>query len=603
MKQRAFVQHSGTYPSFTAGAVLAIVVGAGGGLGAVAFTRLIYLIQSFSFGLAERYFAFLGPYWTVPVPVLGGLVVGLVVHFLAQEAKGHGVPEVMFALGRNGGRIPPALVFYKTVASVICIGTGGSAGKVGPGVQIGSTIGSSVGQLLRLPTAWIRTLVLCGAAAGLAGTFNAPLGGLFFVMEILTVSSTTYGLAFIGISSVTGGLTASFFYGTAAAFPLPTGYAMTDIREIPFYLLLGLLTALAGGIFIRSLRAMEVLFNKIRFIRNWLEPSIGAVAVGFIGLYSYDLYGVGYGEVPWESTMSVESIFAGSVPLQALLVLVLLKIAAVTFTLGSGGSGGIFAPSLFMGAAVGGIVGHIAVFFLPEAVPGTYTLAGAAAFFAGVARAPLTGIILIIELTRNPDIIIPLLISVLVSVEGVKLISRETVYTEKLKRLGVDIIRLLGTKLVTGISVGDVMTLDPPTVRKTQPISGLRSLFTQHRTHGLAVVNEEGRLCGMVTVADLDDAQARQLPDETPVESICTTDLITAFPDETLAEVLPRMFEYQVGRIPIVDPYDHTTLLGMLRERNVINAWKLAFRHGERSILADRHMRDSAGGGSKGNEG
>jgi CIC family chloride channel protein len=292
--------------------------------------------------------------------------------------------------------------------------------------------------------------------------------------------------------------------------------------------------------------------------------------------------------------MSVERIFAGGVPLKALFVLAVLKIAATSTTLGSGGSGGIFAPSLFIGAAVGGIVGEIAGQFLPGVVPGTYTLIGAAAFFAGVARAPLTGIILIIELTRNPDIIIPLIISVFVSVEGVKLISRETIYTEKLKRLGVDIVRLLGSKLVTGICVGDVMTLAPPTVAKDRPISRLRSLFSKHRTHGLAVTDEKGGLYGMVTVSDLDQAEKDGAPRDTTAGEICTRELITAFPDETLSEVLPRMFEYQIGRIPIVDPYDQTRLLGLLRERNVINAWKLAFRHGERSILSDRHMRDSA---------
>jgi CIC family chloride channel protein len=159
----------------------------------------------------------------------------------------------------------------------------------------------------------------------------------------------------------------------------------------------------------------------------------------------------------------------------------------------------------------------------------------------------------------------------------------------------VDVVRLLGTKLVTGISVGDVMTLEPPTVRRDEPISVLRSRFTAHRTHGLAVVDEEGRLYGIVTLGDVDAAEAGGTSEERTVGEICSLELITAFPDETLSEVLPRMFEYRIGRIPIVDPYQQDRLLGMLRERNVINAWKLAFRHGERSILADRHMRDRGG--------
>jgi CIC family chloride channel protein len=232
-------------------------------------------------------------------------------------------------------------------------------------------------------------------------------------------------------------------------------------------------------------------------------------------------------------------------------------------------------------------------------------MVGAAAMFAGVARAPLTGIILIVELTQTYSLIAPVIIAAFTSSEVLKLMSRETIYTEKLKRKGVDILRLTSSKLATGVSVGDIMTEEPITVTVDETLGEVREKFRHTRQHGFPVLNNAGKLHGIVTLSDIegysensDSAEtrrARGVNDGSPVTKVCTTSLITAFPDETITEVLPRIFDYQLGQVLIVDPDDPKLLLGLLLDRNLIKAWKLAYRHGEHSILSAYHMREREG--------
>lgn len=572
-------------PRFAMGVLLAIVVGAGSGLGSVAFVWLIEKIQIIFFVHGVRFFSFLGPFAVVPLPAIGGLIVGLVIYYGTAEARGHGVPEVMYAVTKRGGRIQPITVVVKTIASAITIGSGGSAGRAGPVVQIGAALGSTVGQFLRLPTAWLRTLVSCGAAAGISATFNAPLGGIFFTTELLTTSFVSYGLPFIVISSLVANLIATMFLGVGQSFILPTAYSLVNPAEIFFYLLLGGVIILTGYLFMKSFQLSENIYDGMKKLPVWFRPAVGGLVVGVIGLYSYDLFGVGYGAVPWESSLGLDQALAGTIPLRFLFYLAALKIIATSSTIGSGGSGGIFAPSLFIGGAVGSIVGYLAQYFIPGSSPGAFALVGAAALFAGVTRAPFTGIVMMLELTRDLKLIVPLMLTVLIASEGIKLLSRETIYSEKLMRRGVDLLRLMNSRLVPGICVGDIMTTDHPTISIHTSLAEFKEEVDRHHSRGFPVLDDDGRLFGMITMTDFEKAREEGLDLSTPVEKVCTTDLITAFPDETLMEVLPRIFDFQLGRIPVVDPEDNRVLLGMLRDRNIYSAWRMAFHHGEKSIL------------------
>ncbi len=592
------------YPNFLSGIALAIAIGSIGGLIGVGFRKLIEILTLFFFSVGPSLFSFLGPLAIVPIPAVGGLLVGLITHFWLREIRGHGVPEVMYSLTKTGGRLSPKVVLGKPIAAAICIGSGGSLGRIGPIVHTGAALGSTLGQLFKLPTPWIRILVAAGAATGISSTFNTPLGGVFFTFELLTISYSSYGLPFIVVASVIGSMVNSFFYGTDPALQLPETFYLHHPGELAIYLVLGVGAALVGVLFIRGLHFSENLFESMRIIPDWFRPVIGGLIVGFIGLYSYDLLGVGDGNAPWESTMSVQNAINGEIPFTALFILIVLKIIATSSSIGSGGSGGVFAPILFLGSMTGLVFGYLAIAIFPEAHMGAYVLVGAASFFAAVARAPLTAIILIVELTRTYSLIVPVIVAVFTASEVLKLLSRETIYTEKLKRKGVDIIRITSSKLATGVSVGDIMTEEPITVGVNERLGEVRKIFLETHQHGFPVLDDEGRLYGIITLSDIegysensDSAESRAergISEESPVSAVCTRSLITAFPDETITEVLPRIFDYQLGQVIIVDPEDPKRLLGLLRDRNLIKAWKLAYRHGENSLLSNHHLREKA---------
>ena len=565
-------------PGMPLGMLLAVGVGMGAGLGAVLFRWLILTSQSLLFGGAERLLGFAGPYGLIAVPAVGGLIVGLLVTFFAKEAKGHGVPEVMLAVAKKGGRIRTRVAAVKILASAVCIGSGGSVGREGPIVQIGAGLGSALGQLFRLPTVWLRTLVGCGASAGIAATFNAPIGGCFFTMELLFRSFATRGFAFVVVSAVVGNLVAFQFLGNSPAFTVGNIYRLSDVRELLLYAGLGVLTGLVGTAFLRVLHFSEDFFERVRRVPEWVKPALGGLGVGVIALYSPDLFGVGYGETPWKSTMSLDHALAGSIPLKALLCLVVLKILATSLSIGSGGSGGVFAPALFLGAMVGGVAGIAAEHLFPGASAGEggYALVGAAALFAGVARAPITSVVMIFELTRNYALIMPVMIAVVIATGVVRLLSRETIYTEKLMRRGVDLLKMGRAELVSGVPVGAVMDTDFPTVRETLSLKELANRLVELGHHGFPVLDEQDKLCGVVAREDVQAAEARGLPPETPVGEFCSRSVITAFPDETLVEVMARAGDADIGRVPVVDPDDERRLLGVLRRQGVIEAWRLA---------------------------
>lgn len=244
----------------TGGMILAAVVGIVAGLGAVAFRRLISVFQSLFFDGGEQLFGALGRYYVILIPAIGGLLVGLIVYFFAREAKGHGVPEVMAAVAAWGGRIRPRVSVVKTLASSICIGSGGSVGREGPIVQIGSSLGSAIGQRLRLPDEWLRTLVACGAAGGISATFNAPIAGVFFALEVILGRFITRSFGFVVISSVVADVVAHAFLGDTQSFLVPA-YEMVSAWEIPIYIVLGIAAGSISLAFIYFLYKSDDIFN------------------------------------------------------------------------------------------------------------------------------------------------------------------------------------------------------------------------------------------------------------------------------------------------------------------------------------------------------
>jgi len=555
------------------GVFLAVVVGVIAGFGAVIFRWLINTFQSLFFGAGASYLGFLGQYYIILLPALGGLIVGVLVHFGAREAKGHGVPEVMEAVAVQGGRIRPRVAVIKSLASSICIGSGGSVGREGPIVQIGSSAGSTVGQWFRLSDEWVRTLVACGAAGGISATFNTPIGGVFFAMEIILGRFVTPKFGFVVISSVAADLISHIFLGDQPSFGIAP-YTMISYWEILPYAMLGILAGLVAVGFIRALYKCEDVFNAWH-IPEYIKPAIGGIGIGLIGLYSYDLLGVGYGDVYWVSTMSVNQALSGEIALQALVILLVLKIVATSLTLGSGGSGGVFAPSLFIGAMLGGAFGTIAHHLFPSviATSGAYALVSMAAVFAGVARAPITSIIMLFEMTMNYTLILPLMIAVVIGTVVTRSLNRETIYTAKLMRRGIDIRRLEETSPMRTVTAGEVMTRNFPTVPPTMPISELVARLRKTGHHGFPVVDKDGNLCGMVTLSDIEAVMSKGKPEGITVGDIASKSVILAYPDQYLHDVLVSFGTRDVGRIPVVDRNNPKHLLGVLRRHDIIRAY------------------------------
>ena len=490
------------------------------------------------------------------------------IYFLAREAKGHGVPEVMEAVALRGGRIRPIVVVVKSLASSISIGTGGSVGREGPIVQIGSALGSTLGQRLKLSDGRVRNLVACGAAAGIAATFNAPIAGVFFALEVILGEFSVGYFSSVVIASVMASVIGRVFLGDVPAFPIPP-YALVAPLELLLYLVLGVIAALVGVGFTRILYLFEDLFDAWRF-PEYLKPVAGGLLMGLLGFWSPHLFGVGYG--------AIEDALHNQLVLGSVLLLAGLKIVATSLTIGSGGSGGVFAPSLFVGSMVGAAFGLLVHSWLPTvtAMPAAYALVGMAAVFAAAARAPITAILIIFEMTQDYRIILPLMFATVVSTIIANRLDRESIYTLKLKRRGLDVNVRRDVDLMRAIRVEEAMTpiSRMVTVAPDTSLQDLARIFQETFHHGLAVVDRNGHLYGVVTLADLE--RAAHLRQTGTVRYICTTQVRTAFPDETLQDALRHFGALDVGRIPVVDRADPRRLVGMLRRGDIIRAYSHA---------------------------
>ena len=455
--------------------LVSVAIGLLGGLGAVGFRLLIQYLNRVAWHQGSptlAYISGLPAWWKVLAPAVGGLLVGLIIHRFAREAKGHGVPEVMEAVAIRGGRIRPRVVVAKMFASGICIASGGSVGREGPIVQIGSAIGSTIGQWLRIDERRLRTLVGCGAAAGIAGTFNAPLAGALFAVEIILGDFGVAQFSPIVISSVAATVVSHHFLGDFPAFEVPA-YTLVHANELFAYAGLGILAALVALIFVRTLYGVEDVFDKIRLYPP-LKALAGGAVIGVIGIWLPHVYGVGY--------EAINEALNGTILWSFMLLLVVAKIVAVSITIGSGGSGGIFAPSLFIGAMLGGAVGTVVHLLWPlsTAGPGAYALVGMGAVVAAGTHAPITAILIIFELTSDYSIILPLMISCIIATLLATRLQHASIYTLKLLRRGIDIHKGKDVNVLQPVLVREQMRSGPVTVSPDENLISLISKFIDH---------------------------------------------------------------------------------------------------------------------------
>ena len=570
-------------------ALTALVVGIGAGLGAIAFRWLINLVSQASFTwlpgaldhLPEGFGWLGGRAYLVIAPAVGGLLVGWLVYRFAREAKGHGVPEVMEAVALRGGRIRPIVAVIKSLASSLSIGSGGSVGREGPIVQIGSALGSSMGQLLGLSEERTRNLVASGAAAGIAATFNAPIAGVFFALEIILGEFSVANFGPVVLASVVASVIGRMAFGDAPAFIIPE-YSIHSLWEFAFYSVLGVLGAMVGVAYTRLIYWAEDLFEAWKRMPEWVKPAVGGALLGLLAILYAQVPGLDYDRIPQVFGVGYETIEAGllgTLAIGTMASLMVLKLLATALTLGSGGSGGVFAPSLLIGSMMGGMWGLAVGWLFPDltAPAGAYALVGMGAVFAASTHAPIAGIIILFEMSGDYRIILPMMLTVAIStVLGRHLLNGDSIYTLKLSRRGVRLSAGRDVDIMQGVLVEEAMTRGMDTVHADMTLSELRAEFDRTQHHGFPVMDKSNRFLGIVTLQDLQEALESSVALESTVLSIATTDVALVYPDEPMAVALQRISVRGVGRLPVVSREDCTVLLGMVRRRDIVRAYNMA---------------------------
>ncbi len=550
---------------------LSVVVGVGTGFGALLFIVLIENARKIFFGHSADFLnGLLGVagdhfrWWIPVIPAVGGLLAGPIIYYLAREAKGHGVPEVMDAVARKGGIIRPRVAGVKALASAICIGSGGSAGREGPIVQIGSAIGSTIGQVFRMSGNRVRVLVGCGAAAGISAVFNAPIAGIIFSLEIILGDFAIKTFAPVLISSVLASVVVRLFLGNHPAFEVPA-YELISAWEMPLYVILGVICGVIAVLFTRTLAWSETVFDKLKF-NDAMKPAIGGLLLGIIGIFYPQIFADGY--------VTIKAVLYGKTAVGLLLILIFLKIAATSLTLGSGNSGGIFAPSLFMGAMTGGAFGALVHHLFPTvtATPGAYALVGMAALIGGAAHAPMTAILIIFEMTSDYWIILPLMVAVIFSTLVSRNLFEYSIYTVKLASRGIFLKGGKDLMVLRSIKAFEVMDRKFETIR---PWISLREIIhkveTSRETYFM-MVDRDQHLLGIISFQDLRGVLTKPgLMDLVIGEDIAHTDLVTISPDEDIEKVRNKFALQDMQLLPVVE--NGNRIIGVVRYSDMMTIY------------------------------
>lgn len=522
------------------------------------------------------------PWLGALLPVAGGAVVGLVAQHWIGEEKLHGTAAIMQSVAITGGRLGYQKSPVKTLAAALSIGAGASVGPEDPSVQIGANIASMIGQKLRVSEERLRTLIAAGAASSIAAAFNAPIAGVFFALEIILGEIGGQSLGMILIASVSSSVLIQALSGSQPAFQIPA-YSFHSIGELPLYLLLGLAAGPVSAVYVRLLYQMKDLFGKIG-LPTWLKPVLAGTVVGAVGLALPQVLGVGYetiGEILNRADFSIVM----------LLVLMAVKLVLTPVSIGGGFFGGVFAPSLFIGAALGGAVGEIGKILLPNLgiESAAFALVGMAAVLAGAVHAPLTAAILLFEMTGDYRIILPLMLAVAVIMLVSQQMQRDSVYAMGLARHGIRLDRGRDIEVLSSLTVGEVMESNPHVLQEGISLEEAAGIFARTRRHGLPVVSASGELAGVLTLRDIDAANETGRENLT-VGDICTRDVVFVTPDESLSLAMQKMSQRDLGRLPVVDSGNPRKLVGILRRVDVIHAYSVAMT--QRTL--QRHRKQAA---------
>lgn len=479
---------------------LAVLVGMAAGYASVGLRYMIGYLQHYSVygtwgdGSILDSMADIGHIRLLILAPLGFLFATVIAKYFASEAKGHGVPEVVEAVWMNGGVIRKRVVFLKAIASAVTIAVGGSVGQEGPIVQMGSAIGSTFGQLFSLKPKLLKTLVGCGAAGAVAATFNTPIAAVIFAIEIIVLELKTKSFVPLVISSVLSTVVVRSFSGSDPAFIVPQ-YSLQGPEELIFFLALAILSGIVGVVVIRSVYGVEDFFDHLK-VPFWVKPLIAGSIIAAIGIKYPEMLGIGY--------KTLGDVLQQNGAWQMISLFVVLKIIAASVTLGGGGSGGVFAPALFVGAMLGGSYGYFVHHFFPDITSsyGAYAVVGMAAMFSATTRATFTAIVILFELTLDYSLILPVMFVCVIADQVSWALCKESIFSMKIVRKGLKYASEFSVNAMTMTFVKDIMTTSLHTIKDSMTIQEADALVG-HNHSVYPVINDSGALTGIVKKEDL----------------------------------------------------------------------------------------------------
>ncbi len=500
------------------------------------------------------------------LPVCGALLLIPLSLAFREDVNGYGFPRFLEKVNITAGRIRKRTVPLKILSAAFTIGTGGSAGVEGPIAQIGGAVGSFVGQIFRVSGNRMKLLIAAGAAGGIAATFNAPIAGVMFASEIVLLGNYELtSFAAIIISSGIATVVSRMYYGANPIFTVPA-YEVTAY-EIPLYILFGVFIGIIAVMYIKVFYKVKDGFDKLK-IHPQLKPVIGAFVVGSIGIFFPYVLGDGY--------KFIEQAVDGKIIFLVMFALVFLKIIATSFTLGSGGAGGVFAPALFIGAMAGGAFGWVVHSIFPAytAHPGAYATVGVGAFLAAATQAPLTGTFLLFEMTGNYKIIIPIMFASIVGTLTARRLHHDSIDTVELTRKGINIHDGREATVLSSIQVGSVMKKKFTTVHEDMGMHELLGKVVSGESLYFPVVDSKGLLTGIISLQDIKSVLFEEdLKEILKVKHIVSRKVIVLTPNDNLNTAIEKFAVKDLEEIPVVDILDRKRVVGMLKRGDVITAY------------------------------
>jgi len=554
---------------------LAVSVGLSTGIGVWLFRQGITLFgQVYREALSQGMFRELGIWAIIPVLGLAGLIVGLLMEHLIGEERHHGIAGIIESVALSGGRLRAWRMPIKATLASFSIGAGASVGPEDPSVQIGANLGSFFGQWLRMSDERVRLLVAAGSASGIAAAFHAPIAGVFFALEAILGDFSTSAFGVVVLAAVIATMLTRAIDPSGAELG-NWSYSLGNLQEVPFYVLLGLLIAPVSALFIKLFYWQTDLWHHLKAARP-VKTLLAGLVVGAIAVFVPMVMGTGRDTMNQLLGQNVVDMSIGF-----MIALAIGKMLATIISLGGGFMGGMFAPSLFVGAALGRAYGSLLVALsngTTSATPAAFAIAGMAAAMTGVIRTPITAIILLFELTDDYNLILPIMLTTVVCLFLVERLAPDGIYQLGLARKGFRVSRGHDIDVMQGVRVKEAMSVSVQTVPKSMLASQAEAEFDKTHTHGLVVTDTDGSLYGIFTLQDYERAREQGALDLTTVGEICTRDVISVTPDDPVSKAFQLMSGRDLGRLPVIAANNPGQVVGILRRRDIARAYEIALQ-------------------------